>query len=220
MGEVPRSSRAPWWIAILLCAIPLCAAAQAPQKPAASADKVLWAKLQARFDSAKVKVGDPVPAQVLRDWSAQSCMVPSGSSLLGKVAGFSPWSASSKSIEVSLAFTARCLDGQIVPIKLIAVLYPVEDEKSQMDVSTAMPSGIGAGASGRRSTNLDALPTPGNGRPDLPASVRVGQVTGIRHVSLSLATAVNQTAVLSSTDQRLRLDPGTRLAFHGSTDSQ
>ena len=221
MGEIARILRKSWWLPILLLPFEVCLAAPAPQKPSFSGSSLLWAKLQSGFDSSQIMLGDPVMAQVLRDWSVKDCSVASGSSLSGTVVALRPRSASTKSVEVSLAFTARCSDGRSVPVKLIAVLYAQEEERSQMDLATSMPTGIGAGASGRQSTNLGTLPAPGVGaKTELPSSVKVGQVTGIRHVSLSLSPATDQPLVLSSTDQRLRLESGTRLAFLGETDNQ
>jgi hypothetical protein len=220
MGEYPHSLRKLWLIAILFCTFPLCAVAQTEgvssrTQVTGTEVKELWATLQHRLDTDSMKVGDVVTARVTRFWAQQNCIVPRGAILQGKVVELSSRSAGSRSTDVTVTFNVKCYDGPTVPMVLIAALYATEEDKSQMDLTMAMPTGIGAGATGRQSTNLDTLPTPVEStRIGKAPKVKVGQVTGIRHLSLVVPAAGETKSVLRSKDKRMRLDEGTRLAFH------
>lgn len=188
---------------------------QAAAKPALPPLPEMWTKLEAKLDSGALKPGDAVRAEVSSDgWVYGACGIQGGSTLQGtvieNVAGRGPKAASA----VSLSFTGDCGNGVKKALILIAVYFPVEDSKSQMDIYNAMPQGIGAGASGRQSTNLDSLPSPGAGTPSqqLPLA-KFGEVKGIKHLSLAVAKGAKGSTVLSSTDKRLRLEAGTRLVL-------
>lgn len=214
MGLVPRCFRAPFWIVILLSALQVGATAQATQKAASPPRLPLWGKLLTRIDSARLKVGDAVLVRTDRFWGHGTCNVPAGTTLQGSVTALKPRSAASKTTQVSLRFSVPCYDGPTVPIVLIAALYPLAEDMDQIELTKAMPMGIGAGATGRQSTNLDTLPTPfEKGAAGKPPEVKVGQVTGIRHLSLAVPGGAPEDTVLQSTDKALRLEPGTRLAF-------
>ena len=205
-------SRNAGWMCLLIGLSLFHAFGQAPNKPARDPLPEMWAKLQARIDSANAKAGDAVTARVSQDWSYKDCVVPSGAILDGRVAEVSAWSDASKVNKVSLSFSATCGGSASIPIILIAVFYPVDDGKSQMEIYTSLPMGIGPGASGRQSTNLDAMPSSGIPPEPLPLA-KLGEVKRIKNLSLAVGKGIQQSSVLSSTTKRLRLEPGTRLAF-------
>jgi hypothetical protein len=215
MGWLLHISPLPHVAIIALACSALCVEGQTAHSPIQPAQNFLWAKLESRLDSASGQAGDVVTARVNFDWSSGRCVVPSGTLVQGHIAAIQLWTASSKSTSVSLRFTVPCEGGIAVPVVLIAVLYPIDDgDRGQMDTYMSMPAGIGPGASGRQSTDPSLLPTAGDASSlQQPPKVRIGQVTGVRHVSLAAATGPREDAVLSTGDRRLRLQAHTRLAF-------
>ena len=184
--------------------------AQDPAKPPLPE---LWAALQTKFDSDRVKAGDEVTARVMQSWVYMTCGVNEGTVLHGKVIAVGPWTDSAKATTISMSFEAPCLDKSSRGLVLMAVFYPQEKEKSQMDTYMAMPQGIGAGASGRQATNLDAMPSPGAGPAEKLPVAKLGEVQRIRHLTLDVAKGPHGSTSLVSSEKHLRLDAGTRLAF-------
>jgi hypothetical protein len=200
-------------IVCLVAVSALSATALAQGKPANMPGAELWANLQGNLDSAKLKVGDTISAKVRYDWAIAGCTVWTGTILKGKIVELKEPSATAKTSEVSLRFEADCGDGKSIPMNLIAALYATDEgDKSQMDTYNAMPTGSKLSGGMRSGIALDGLPSPGSGASPLPP-VKVGQVTGIRHLTLGVASGTQQNSVLSTTDKHLRLADGTRLAF-------
>jgi hypothetical protein len=173
----------------------------------------MWTKLQAKLDSATVRPGDAVRAQVSQGWVYGTCGVQGGSTLAGEVEAVTAWTDAARASQVSISFTATCGNGEKKRLILIAVYYPIDDPKSQMDLYSSIPAGIGHGASGRQSTDLSALPTPGAGDVAPFPVAKIGEVKRINHLSLALAKGVSGSSVLASTDKRFRLLRGTRLVL-------
>jgi hypothetical protein len=190
----------------------LLAAAQTPVKPAREALPELWAKLEARLDSDHLKLGDAVKAKVAQEWSYQECYVPEGAVLEGTVTDLIPWSDSSKQTQTAVGFTVTCTTQTKIPLVLMAVFYPTDDDRSQMDLYTSMPMGIGPGSSGRQSMNANSLPS--NGIPlDHPPLAKFGQVKGIHGLAIAVGKGPKESTLLSVAGKRLRVQPGTRLVF-------
>jgi hypothetical protein len=203
-----------WLLAVL---IP-CFAGLASAAPANKAEPQLWAKLQGNFDSTKVKVGDSVSARVTYDWYAPDCTVAADTFIVGKVMDVVQPSGNSNRSEVSILFAVGCMGGRKVPLNLVAVLYAIDDGKSQMDMYNAMPSGqqLGGPGGSNRVIDMGALPSPGIA-PEAPGPVKVGQVTGMRHLVLGPVRGAGKSAELSTTDKSLRIAKGTRLVFQMGT---
>jgi hypothetical protein len=172
----------------------------------------LWSRLTSRVDISTLQAGDPVTAHVVDTWTLKRCYLREGTVLQGKVLRIRP-TESGKGVALTLAFTGTCIEGTEAPVTLIAVLYPKDDEShDQMQTYMAMPSGLGAGTSGRRSTDLSRLPSSGSELPQRPR-VKVGQVSGIRHLKLSFAADAPAQSILLAENKALRLEKGTRLVF-------
>jgi hypothetical protein len=179
-----------------------------PEKPIEQ--NYLWARLATQVDIAKLKVGDPITGRVDTYWSSGHCSVPRGNPVQGRVTALA---ANGKATQISVVFTIVCGNGTTAQMTLIAVLYPKEDANpDQMQTYMAMPAGLGTGASGRQSTDLSHLPSPGAPPPAAP-KVKVGQVTGVKHLALKVSASEPGSSTLAVTDQKLRLEQGTRLAF-------
>jgi len=173
----------------------------------------MWTKLETRLDSARLKPGDAVRVAVSQGWVYGTCGVQGSSTLEGNVIEVTAATDPKAATEVSLSFTADCGNGAKKPLILIAVYYPIDDGKSQMDLYNSMPAGLGPGATGRQSTNLDSLPSPDAGTAQQPPLAKIGEVKGMKHLSLAVAKGAKGSTVLSSTDRRMRLEPGTRLVL-------
>lgn len=170
----------------------------------------LWAKLQVGVDTAKAKPGDALAAIASDSWVYRDCGVSAGARIAGKIVKLDRYDGAVT--RIAMRFDAPCENGANAPLVLIAMFYAVDDPKSQMETFTAMPQGIGPGASGRQSTNLSAMPTPGQGQTVLPVA-KVGELKGMRHMSLGVGAGEKGSTVLSTSDKRLRVQQGTRLAF-------
>lgn len=194
----------------------LCAAAQVAPPGTSDVQRVLWARLETPLNSGTLKIGDTVRARMERSWSSPHCMIFGGSTVQGRVELLRPRAKGAKVTAVTLHFTVACVEGHTVSATLIALLYPNKStSKGQMDTYMDMPMGIGPGASGRQSTDVGALPSPSYGKvgPEPTPQVRIGQVTGVRHVTLHVPSQAGADSVLATPDKRLELQAGTRLAF-------
>jgi len=143
-------------------------------------------------------------------------MIFGGSIVQGTVDLLRPRAEGAKVTAVTLHFTVPCVEGRPVTATLIALLYPKKStSKGQIDTYMDMPMGIGPGASGRKSTDTGVLPSPsfGKGGPEPEPQIKIGQVTGVRHVTLHVPTQAGVDSVLTTPDKRLELQAGTRLAF-------
>jgi hypothetical protein len=189
------------------------AAGQTTPKAALPPLAEMWTKLQSKLDSSTARPGDAVRAQVIQGWVYGTCGVQAGSTPEGKVEAVSAWTDAAKTSGISLSFTATCGNGEKKRLILIAVYSPIDEGKSQMELYSSMPAGIGPGASGRQSTDLSALPTPGAGNAQPLPLAKIGEVKHLNHLSLAVEKGVNGSSVLASTDRRLRLQPGTRLVL-------
>lgn len=182
----------------------------------ATADKPplpeMWTRLAARIDSKTLKEGDPFRVQVVQPWVYGTCSIQQDAMLEGRVVGLAAWSTASKITAAAVSFNVICANGNRVPLVLIAAFYPREDARSQMELYNSMPQGLGAGASGRQSTDLYRLPTPGVD-PEVFPKARLGEVKGLRHLKLEIGKGAQGSTLLSTTDKRLRLEKGTRLAL-------
>jgi hypothetical protein len=208
----------------LVCSAAFCiagsgfAAGQAPEEKQA-AQNYLWARLANVVDISVLRPGSLVTARVDDSWSTEHCFVQLGTTLKGKVSAVEP-ASDGKGMSISIGFTVACTEGVVAPVTLIAVLYPKEDaSRDQMQTFMSMPAGLGAGASGRQSTDLSRMPSPGSDAPRQP-KVKVGQVSGVRHLALRWVAAAPGRSVLSVSDKRLRLEQGTRMAFRLAGEGQ
>lgn len=183
---------------------------QAEQKPPLPE---LWTTLQSKLDSRKLKVGDEITVRASQSWVYLTCGVSEGVILHGRVVSKSDWSSNSKSTELAVRFDAPCENGVKAPLVLIAVFYALDPEKGQMETYMSMPQGIGPGATGRQSTSIDSLPSPGvDGQQQLPLA-KLGEVKRMGHLTLGVGKGAQGSTTLFTRDKRLRLEQGTRLAF-------
>jgi hypothetical protein len=175
----------------------------------------MWAKLPARLDLEKLKVGDKVDAVVAQGWVYHACGVNGGAHLGGEVVAFRAWSDADRSTEAAIAFTVVCQNKDTVPLILIALYSPTNNGESDMDIANSMPQGIGPGAYGRGigdPKQMASLPSPGAGDEIFPLA-KFGEVNGLHHVSLAVAKGPHGATLVSTSDKKFRLDVRTRLAL-------
>jgi hypothetical protein len=191
----------------------------APGQPGAKVElpalPEMWVKLPARLDLEKLKIGDTVDAVVGQGWVYHACGVNGGAHVAGEVVAVRAWSDSDRNTEAAIAFTAICQNKDTVPLILIAIYSPTDDSKSDMELESSMPQGIGPGAYGRGigdPKQMASLPSPGAGDEIFPLA-KFGEVKGLHHVSLAVAKGPHGATVISSPDKKFRLDARTRLAL-------
>lgn len=173
----------------------------------------LWTTLQAKLDSQKLRAGDEIAVRTGQSWVYLTCGLSEGVLLHGRVLSRSDWTANSRTTVLAVRFEAPCSSGIKLPLVLIAVYYALDPEKGQMETYMAMPQGIGPGATGRQSTSIDSLPTPGvDGQQHLPLA-KWGEVKRIGHLTLGVGKGADGSTTLICSSKRLRLEQGTRFAF-------
>ena len=202
------------FLLLLLFVSSFALAAGAQSSPASATDKPalpeMWVKLTNSLDSSKLKEGDTIRARAPRGWIYLTCGVNPDTILDGRVVSIKPWSDASKTAEVALSFTAICMNKETQPLVLIAVFYPTEDDKSAKAIQDSMPRGIGQGA--MMPYNPSTLPTEGAGDEIFPLA-KFGEVSRLNHLTLAVGKGPQGATVLSTTEKRLNLAPGTRMAL-------
>lgn len=173
----------------------------------------LWTALEGKLDATKLNVGDTVSVRTLANWVYQTCGLEQNTLLRARVTAVRAFDPALKSATLALAFAAPCMDGSRQPLVLMAVFYPDEAAKSQMDVFNAMPQGIGAGASGRQSTDIGRLPSPDPQPPAAMPLAKWGEVWRISHLSLEFNKGPEASTQFVTTEKKLRLNPATRLVL-------
>jgi hypothetical protein len=191
-------------------------AAGAQSSPASATDKPalpeMWVKLTNSLNSSKLKEGDTIRAKAPRGWIYLTCGVEPDTLLEGRVVSIKPWSDASKTAEVALSFTAVCMNKETQPLVLIAVFYPTEDDKSAKAIQDSMPRGIADHGAGMTPYNPTTLPTEGAGDEIFPLA-KFGEVSRLHHLTLAVGKGPQGATVLSTTEKRLSLAPGTRMAL-------
>ncbi len=173
----------------------------------------IWAEFKGHLNADHLKVGDSLLATVTYPWQSKDCTLREGAILQGQVVALQQRTANSPLNEVSLNFEGTCNEGASLPLILYAVLKPTNDEPSNQ-VIDSLPMSIGSG--GRSVGSLaDLIPTNSQNemRRDFPAVIKPGEVWGISHLNLSVATGVNGSSVLSTSSRTLHLNFATNLIF-------
>ena len=204
-------------IALALCCPAIFAATAAP--PTITA---VEAELIADVNARLVKVGATIYARVTADWHGTDCVLRSGAILEAHVLSVTPYRENARVSEVDLAFTgAQCRELKMggFPLLLAAMAAPPRNGDlgvltSPLPISTmGRPNGQGLAAfktmemSGtvnmRVDTQVNRLP---------PTSLmRIGEVSGIRGLKLSVGTGPDNSSTLTSKGHDVSLEKHTLL---------
>jgi hypothetical protein len=177
----------------------------------------IQAELMADVRAHQLKVGEPVYARVQILWRGTDCVLKNGAILEGHVISVVPHTKTAADSQVGLAFTkAQCSSLKMDDFKLLvaAVSAPPPDMDRGI-LTDALPlntraissgnSGIGALKTMQESTNLNLqVDLNGDDFPQLPP-MKMGDVTGIRGLKLSVGSGPDNSSVLTETNRDLTL---------------
>ncbi len=174
----------------------------------------IWAEFKGHLNTERVQVGDSLLATVTYPWQSKDCSLPEGAILQGQVVALQQRTANSPPNGVSLNFEGTCYEGKSLPLILYAVLKPTNEESSDRAVDS-LPMSIGPGGGRSVPSLADLIPTSPqkDARRNFPTVIKPGEVWGISHLNLSVATGVDGSSVLSTTSRSLHLSFATNLIF-------
>jgi hypothetical protein len=169
-----------------------------------------------------MKAGETIYARVTADWHGTDCVLRSGAILEAHVRSVSSYRQNANISEVDLAFTgAQCGELKMggFPLLLAAMAAPPRNSdlgvlSSPLPISTmGRPNGQGLAAfktmqmSGSVNMHVDAQVN------QLPAttSMRMGEVSGIRGLKLSVGTGPDNSSVLTSKGHDVSVEKHTLL---------
>lgn len=189
----------------LFCSLRLAtvSSAQDMQHPASG---YLEVALRIGVDAAHTKIGDEFQAEALETWVINSCTLPQGARVYGKVVSATKHSKSSTDSTLGLLIESiHCQGHPRTPFSLHILEVIIPD--NQNPVSSALPRNADNGGSiqvGPAETDL------GRGAKTDPES-RVGQVVGEGGMRLEIAEGPNFADVVHSDKRNVSLLTGTRL---------
>lgn len=206
---------------MLFAALQALAADRATVADHASPARPLQAELIAPLDLSRVHAGSSVLVRVDVDWAESGCTLRVGSIVPGHVVDLQRRSKASRDSLVRLAFDATACNthGETsFPFTLVALVVGTRSPTGQSGVSEAPPlaDAIGnaiGGASGIRSAQSasainSGFPVPA---PSFPATIRPGQVVGLRKTTLLLDRNGAGASAIVGVGHDLRLEQGTSL---------
>jgi len=201
-------------VALALCSS--SALGDAVGKPGITA---VQAELLADMHARLLKVGTTVYARVTADWRGADCALRSGAILEGHVLSVTPHTKTAKGSEVSLAFTrAQCGDTKMGAFELLLAAMAAPPQNSDLGmlsesvpVQTAGLSGFGVIDSMRASTTVNLYLEVEVYRFPLVPNMRMGYVSGIRGLKLSVGTGPENSSELTSKDHDVSLEKHTLL---------
>jgi len=200
-------------IPVLVAAFALCCtvlfAGDAP-KPGITP---IQAELMADVRAHQLKVGEPVYARVQILWRGTDCVLRNGAILEGHVITVVPHTKTAADSQLGLAFTkAQCSGPKMADFKLLvaAVAAPPPDNDrgiltDALPLNTRGATGLAALKTMQESTNLNLqIDTMGEEPPALPP-MKMGDVSGIRGMKLSVGSGPDNSSVLTETNRDLTL---------------
>jgi hypothetical protein len=181
------------------------------------------AELLQRLDANRVKVGDPILANVLSPWKSPSCDLRLGAIIQGHVVTQSAHSKTQKTSEVGVVFDrGQCGGREMQPLFLTvaAVMAPAGySEDPGTEELQPLSSAVGVtlnGNPGRLGNSMRSIsqasdtvyyePRPAKTQ----RKVMPGQVIGIPHLAIAVGQATGGASVLSSTGRNVQLSVRTQ----------
>jgi hypothetical protein len=180
--------------------------------------KPVYAELIAGMWAHKLSVGSTVFARVTVDWHSADCDLRYGAILEAHVVSVVPPTKTDKGSQVDLAFTrAQCGTVKMgdFGLMLAAVVAP-PGEFDLNNPNKLLPIDGKLGGSSQFLNIYEAGSiniAEGVGGPDIPAHMKIGDVSGIKGLKLSVGTGPDSSSVLSSRDRDVTLDSHTVLVL-------
>jgi hypothetical protein len=206
----------------LLMALALCCPAVFAATAAPPSIVAIEAELIGDVNARLLKVGATIYARATADWHGTDCVLRSGAILEAHVLSVTPYRENAKLSEVDLAFTgAQCGELKMGAFPLLLAAMAAPPRNSDMGVlSSPMPMSTVGHANFQGLANFKNMQMSGsiNMHVDaqlnqLPAtsSMRMGEVSGIRGLKLSVGTGSDNSSVLTSKGHDVSLEKHTLL---------
>jgi hypothetical protein len=171
------------------------------------------AELMTDIHSGVQKAGATVFARVSVDWRGTDCVLRTGSIIEGHVVAVVPHTKTAKGSEIDLAFSkAQCASKKMGDLELVLAALAAPTQNSDLGIiSATLPFNTTPGGT----TNIDNLrgsysyPMQNSAFfeqiPVVP-NLKVGEVSGIRGLKLSVGTGPENSSVLTSKDHNVLID--------------
>ncbi len=226
--SAPRSRRpfARTFACVPAVGLSLCLPALCAKNVAQPGVTPIQAELMADLNARLLKVGAPVYARVAVDWTGTGCVLRKGAVLEAHVVSVAPYNRSTKLSKLDLAFTqAQCAAPKMTALDLLlaAMAAPprisdlgILSDPVPMNTSFSGPNNQAALSSLRAmqiSANVDLKLGLDSSAYDFPAlpNMRMGDVSGIRGLKLSVGTGTGNSSVLASKGHDVSLEKHTLL---------
>jgi hypothetical protein len=165
--------------------------------------KPVEAELLSRLNVRSLKPGDSIYARVVQDWNGPGCHLRRGATLEATVRLATLRSHAARS-QVALGFErAECGDAGLEPFRLELEAMAAPSEETQ-EIPADLPN---PAATGVQTISLRQYIQ----HVDSPASLKIGEVRGLKRLHLNVATGPERSTVLIDKDGDVQLDPHTRL---------
>jgi hypothetical protein len=189
------------------------------------------AELLMHLEASHLKTGGSVFARVSVDWTGPGCVLRRGATLEATVVAVTPHSPISSGSEVALSFEkAQCGKSDMEPFALLLAAIAAPGDEENGSITTDLPAALGGssipGTSGPATTTANSLRSVDQQvdpmlinvhRFPATASLRAGDVLGIKGLKLSVATGPESSSVLSSKGHDVELYQHTRLLLMPSS---
>ena len=190
---------------------------------AAFADKItkpgitpVQAELSSDLNARLLKVGSTVYARVAVDWQGSNCVLRTGAILEAHVLSVVPHTKIVKGSELDLAFTrAQCGELKMGDFGLVLAAMAAPPQDSDYGIMSDSLPVMTAGGGGLASLKASAvanwqMQSEFYQSPLIPR-MKMGQVVGIKGLTLSVGTGPDKSTVLTSKDHDVSLDKHTLL---------
>jgi hypothetical protein len=200
----------------------LCCTAAFADKASKPGITPVQAELSSDLSARLLKVGSTVYARVSFDWQGTNCALSAGAILEAHVLLVVPHTKTMKDSELGLAFTgAQCGELKLgnFPLVLAAMAAP-PDQSDYGIMSASLPVSMGTGNTSSKSDAIASLKSNAAAnwvmeanfyRAPLIPILKMGQVSGIRGLTLSVGTGPEYSSVLTSRNHDVSLDKHTLL---------
>jgi|HubBroStandDraft_1064217.scaffolds.fasta_scaffold23793_1 hypothetical protein len=179
----------------------------------------VYAELMTSVYAHKLQVGTTIFARVTADWQGADCALRDGAILEAHVVSVVPATKADKGSQVDLAFTrAQCGSPKMgdYGLMLAALVAPPGEfdiNKPDNDLPIVM-GGTNSFVNVYAANGVNVVSKPGAmGGPSIPAHMKMGDVSGIKGLKLSVGTGPDNSSVLSSKDRDVALESRTVLVL-------
>lgn len=203
-------------IPLLITALALCCTALSAESATKPGITPVQAELSSDLNARLLKVGSTVFARVAVDWQGANCALRTGAILEAHVLSVVPHTKTVKGSELDLVFTrAQCGELKLGDFGLVLAAMAAPPQDSDYGIMSDSLPVMTAGGGG-----LAALKTSAIANWQMQAEfyqspliprMKMGQVVGIKGLTLSVGTGPEKSTVLTSKDHDVALDKHTLL---------